>query len=50
VSARRGDDRVAPHVVVAELRAGTLSAEAWGERVAALGIGNLALHAAGAAV
>jgi heat shock protein HtpX len=49
VICRRGDDRVAPHIVVAELRGGSLSAEAWHERVAALGISDLALHAEGAA-
>jgi heat shock protein HtpX len=47
---RRGDDRVAPHVVVDELRDGSLSGAAWRERAAALGIDGLGLRTTTAAV
>jgi heat shock protein HtpX len=50
VICRRGDERVAPHVVVAELRDGSLSAEAWQERAAALGIQELVLESRADAV
>jgi hypothetical protein len=39
---------VAPHVVVDELRDGSLSSAAWHERAAALGITELSLRGAGA--
>jgi Zn-dependent protease with chaperone function len=45
VICRRGADRLAPHVVVDELRDGSLSGEAWHERASALGISELSLHA-----
>ena len=49
VICRRGEQRVAPHVVVDELRDGSLSAEAWHERAAGLGISELALQTTAAA-
>jgi hypothetical protein len=48
VAARRGDDVVQPAVVVAELRNGSLSGDAWRERAAALGISDLTLGSAAA--
>jgi Zn-dependent protease with chaperone function len=42
----RGDERVAPHAVVHELREGRLSAGAWRERAQQLGITGLPLKAA----
>jgi len=45
VICRRGDESVAPYVVVAELREGSVSVEAWRERAAALGVGELVLGA-----
>jgi hypothetical protein len=49
VLCRRGDVRLAPYLVVDELRDGKLSAAAWHERAAELGIGELALRAGVAA-
>jgi hypothetical protein len=49
VICRRGESRVAPHVVVDELRDGSLSADAWHERAAELNISGLALQATAAA-
>ncbi|WP_028064502.1 hypothetical protein [Solirubrobacter soli] len=46
VSARRGDDTLAPHVSIHELRDGELSAERWRERVEALGVADLELGVA----
>ena len=37
VSARRGDDTLAPHLAIHQLREGELSGEAWRERVEELG-------------
>jgi heat shock protein HtpX len=44
VLCRRGDDRVAPHVIVDMLRDGRMTAAEWRERAAALGIADLALR------
>jgi hypothetical protein len=49
VICRRGDDRVAPHVVVDDLRDGRLSSAAWHERAAAVGIAELSVGAQAAA-
>jgi Zn-dependent protease with chaperone function len=44
VLCRRGDDRVAPHVVVDQLRDGRLSGAEWRAGALALGIGGFALR------
>ena len=44
VICRRGDDRVPPHLVVHELRDGSLTGAGWRERSRALGIAGLALR------
>jgi heat shock protein HtpX len=49
VLCRRGADRVAPHVVVDDLRDGRLTGAAWRERAEALGIGAIPLRVATAA-
>ncbi len=43
VGARRGDERLAPHMAIHQLREGELSAEAWRERVTELGVADLEL-------
>jgi hypothetical protein len=44
VICRRGTDRIPPHLVVHELREGTLTGAEWRERAHALGIADLALR------